>query len=185
MGLVDNAVKKLAETQMDRGRRGSPAGEASRRNFLNWLWAGLGGVVLLELGWIAAAYLRPLMRPAAGGEARLWFEAGPVGAFAAGTVSAFPRGRFYLARLADGGFLALSRRCTHLGCTVPWNAETGRFECPCHASVFDIRGAVLRAPAQRALGMHPLVIENNTIRVDTGRLVGRSGFRPEQVVYPK
>ena len=47
-----------------------------------------------------------------------------------GTVSAFPAGQFYLVRLKDGGFLALHRECTHLGCTVPWVAERARFACP-------------------------------------------------------
>ena len=41
--------------------------------------------------------------------------------------------------LEDGGFLALHRQCTHLGCTVPWVPARQAFVCPCHASAFDIR----------------------------------------------
>ncbi len=109
---------------------------------------------------------------------------GPVEGFKKTSVTAFARGHFYLCRLADGGFLALSRQCTHLGCTVPWDDEKKKFICPCHASAFDITGNVLSAPATRALDLFAVDIENNVVRVDTGRRIKRGGFRPEQVVYP-
>ena len=51
----------------------------------------------------------------------------------------------------NGGFLAMSRTCTHLGCTVPWVEDEGRFVCPCHSSVFDINGDVVDPPAFQAL----------------------------------
>jgi len=111
-------------------------------------------------------------------------EAGPVKDFLPGTVTAFPRGRFYLARLEDGGFLALSRRCTHLGCTVPWVAEEKRFLCPCHSSSFDIRGEIVRPPAPRALDLFLVKIENNVVMVDSGNPIKRSRFESEQVTYP-
>jgi len=94
-------------------------------------------------------------------------------------------GRFYLVRLADGGFLALSRKCTHLGCTVPWIAKENQFACPCHASAFDMAGDVISPPAPRALDMYAVSIENNTVQVDTGKPIKRSELKAEQVVYPK
>ena len=106
--------------------------------------------------------------------------AGPVERFSRKTVTAFPNGKFYLARLEDGGFLALDRTCTHLGCTVPWDAERGCFKCPCHASSFDITGAVLAPPAPRPLDLYPVRIENGIVKVDTGRRVRRSAFLSEQ-----
>ena len=96
-------------------------------------------------------------------------------------MTAFQRGRFYLARLADGGFLALSRTCTHLGCTVPWNAAEGRFVCPCHASSFDIHGEVSSPPAPRPLDFFQVRIENGIVKVDTTRRMRRSRFEPSQV----
>ena len=110
--------------------------------------------------------------------------AGPVDRFEVGTVTAFPAGKFYLSRIEDGGFLALSRRCTHLGCTVPWVAEEGRFICPCHASSFDLRGEVLSPPAPRALDLHPVRIENGVVKVDTATTVTRLAFAPSQVTRP-
>ncbi|MFC1826219.1 ubiquinol-cytochrome c reductase iron-sulfur subunit [Thermodesulfobacteriota bacterium] len=44
---------------------------------------------------------------------------------------------------------ALGMACTHLGCTL--NASPEGFACPCHGSVFNNRGAVLRGPADRPL----------------------------------
>jgi cytochrome b6-f complex iron-sulfur subunit len=81
--------------------------------------------------------------------------------------------------------LALSRKCTHLGCTLPWVEKENKFTCPCHASTFDITGKVISAPAPRALDIYPVIIENNIVKVDTGELLKRSEFRSEQVVYPK
>ena len=46
--------------------------------------------------------------------------------------------RVLLVEGADGGFLALSSRCTHLGCSVPWDEKARTFPCPCHASTFDL-----------------------------------------------
>lgn len=110
---------------------------------------------------------------------------GPVENFPPGSVTAFVRGRFYMARLADGGFLAISRQCTHLGCTVPWIEKEKRFACPCHASAFDITGQVINTPAQRALDLYPVFIENGIISVETQQTIRRNEFKKEQAVYPK
>ena len=88
-------------------------------------------------------------------------------------------------RLEDGGFLAISRKCTHLGCTVPWVEEDKRFACPCHGSTFDITGNVIQAPAPRALDLFPVTIENNVVKVNTGKRIKRSAFRASQVTYPR
>ncbi len=149
-----------------------------RRRFVAWLWALLTGALALELGWIAGSFFRPRGRTAAAGASL--FVAGPADTFAPGSVTAFPDGRFYLARLDDGGFLALDRTCTHLGCTVPWNPETARFDCPCHASSFDIAGEVLSPPAPRPLDLYTVRIENGVVKVDIGRRVRRSAFDPSQ-----
>jgi cytochrome b6-f complex iron-sulfur subunit len=145
------------------------------------LWTALGLAALVEVGWIVASFVRP--RRAAGGASADLIVAGRAEDFAPGTVTAFPAGRFYLVRLEDGGFLALHRECTHLGCTVPWRAETGRFECPCHASAFDMTGDVVSPPAPRPLDVLPLRVENGIVKVEAGRRLRRTAFRSDQVVY--
>lgn len=155
----------------------------TRRSFLGRIWLWLGGLALVEVAWISTAILRP-RRPKAGDEREEIVVAGPVDRFEVGSVTAFPVGKFYLTRSEDGGFLALSRRCTHLGCTVPWVAGEERFVCPCHASSFDLHGDVLSPPAPRALDLHPVRIENGVVKVDTGTTVTRTSYSPSQVTRP-
>ncbi len=149
-----------------------PQEQPTRRGFLGRLWLLLGGVALLEAAWVVAEFLKPRRRQPVADDAAV-FVAGPIERFQPGTVTAFPEGRFYLARLEQGGFLALNRECTHLGCTVPWVAEEGRFICPCHASSFDITGDVLSPPAPRPLDVFPVRIENDVVKVELGEPIRR------------
>jgi len=156
----------------------------SRRDFLTKIWWALGFVALLEFVGICISFLLPgksnVKRGAFGG----LIVAGPVDTFDPGSVTAFRNGKFYLARLVDGGFLAISLRCTHLGCTVPWVSQDNMFKCPCHASSFDITGEVVSSPATRALDIYPLTIENSIVTVDTGTKIKRQKFEISQVVRP-
>ena len=157
----------------------------SRRTFLNRIWALLGTLAVAELIVLVIHFFKP-RKPRSEASARdTIVVAGPADRFEPGTVTAFVRGKFYLARLEDGGFLAMSRTCTHLSCTVPWVAAENRFICPCHASEFDIRGNVINPPAPRALDLYAVRIENNVLRIDTAKLTRRSEFAPNQVTYPK
>jgi cytochrome b6-f complex iron-sulfur subunit len=158
-----------------------PPAPSPRRRILLRLWVGLGLASAVELGFVLASFLRPRRTQAADAGVVI---AGPLERFEPGSVTAFPTGRFYLVRLTDGGFLALDRQCTHLGCTVPWVPEAKRFQCPCHASAFDIRGAVLGPPAPRPLDLHPVRIENGIVKVDTQQRLRRDAFDPEQVTTP-
>jgi menaquinol-cytochrome c reductase iron-sulfur subunit len=47
--------------------------------------------------------------------------------------------------------IAISSRCTHVGCPVRWTSAAERFICPCHGSVFTIRGELTGGPAVRPL----------------------------------
>ncbi len=162
-----------------------PQAEPSRRSFLNILWVSLGFVALAEFIAVAFAFLRPHKSKARGENTDSIITAGAVERYTPNSVTAFVRGKFYLARLEDGGFLALSRTCTHLGCSVPWIEKEMKFSCPCHGSAFDITGNVIEAPAPRALDIYPITIENKIIQVDIRKPIKRSTFRVEQVVYPK
>jgi cytochrome b6-f complex iron-sulfur subunit len=156
-----------------------------RRSFLNTLWAFLGFAALAGLAWVVVGFFRPRKGRDREGRAGGMVPCGSADTFAADSVTAFPLGQFYLARVAEGGFLALSRKCTHLGCTVPWVEEKKQFACPCHASAYDITGNVVSGPASRALDLFPVFIENNVVMVDTRRTIRRSVFRREQLVFPE
>ena len=177
--MVD-AVKKNKKTHKTEVQ---PPHEPSRRAFLNKLWMGLGILALIEFFVLILAYLRPGRSRITTDSVAEVIEAGPVEKFTPHSVTAFIRGKFYLCRLEDGGFLAVSRKCTHLGCTVPWADKEKQFICPCHASVFDIRGEVISPPAPRPLDIYPVFIENNIVKVDTRKSIKRSAFRATQVAY--
>ena len=142
-----------------------------RRKFLSRLATLLGTLAVFEAGWIGASFFGRRRSSTSSNKMRAAHVAGPVERFEPGSVTAFRDGHFYLVRLQDGGFLALHRKCTHLGCTVPWNADEQRFTCPCHASAFDIRGDVLSAPATRPLEQFAVRIENGNVVVSTDKLI--------------
>jgi len=181
MAIELNGMTSSEPKKDDKTETGETDRLPSRRGFLNRLWIALGGLALVEVAWLVFAFLKPrkpVSRP--GGFGGI-IDCGLVDDFPPGTVTAFQRGHFYLSRMDDGGFLALSRKCTHLGCTVIWDSGKNLFECPCHASAFSPTGEVISKPAPRALDCHAITIENNFVRVDTGRRFKRQHFSPEQV----
>jgi len=57
-----------------------------------------------------------------------------------------------LLRNADGQYLAYSRKCAHLGCSVEFDQRQRCLNCPCHRGVYDSRtGNVLYGPPPRPL----------------------------------
>ncbi len=158
------------------------ADPVSRRDFFNKSWKWLGIIAAVEVtgmitGFMFSGKSKNVSTP------KQLLEAGPVDSFAVNSVSAFMGGRFYLTRQQDGGFIALSLRCTHLGCSIAWEESKKRFICPCHSSAFDISGEVLNPPAARALDYYPVMIENGIVKVDIGTLMERNSFRKDQLQY--
>jgi len=154
-----------------------------RRSFLKAAWGFLGVIAAGEFLWIISGFLRPRKKTSDAATTDHFVEAGKVGEFPLNSVTAFVRGRFYLSRLEDGGFLAISRKCTHLGCTVPWDDTEKKFICPCHASAFDMAGDVISPPAPRPLDIHPVTIENGTITVNIGKTIRRRSVDKTQLAY--
>lgn len=66
-------------------------------------------------------------------------------------------GSWAVHRDSDGVLHVVDAKCTHLGCTVAWNAFERSWDCPCHGSRFDVDGAVLEGPATQNLERHVLV----------------------------
>jgi cytochrome b6-f complex iron-sulfur subunit len=154
--------------------------QLSRRNFLRMGIGALSALALLEVGGASLLFMKPRSLE---GEFGGLVKAGPVDSFPSGSVVEFPDGRFFLVRSLEGGFLAVYRRCTHLGCSVNWEPDQNRFFCPCHASSFDLHGDVENPPAPRALDTFPVQITDGQVIVDTGRAQSRDTFTQEQLVY--
>ncbi len=111
------------------------------------------------------------------------FNAGSVSFFENNRMYPFTSGRFYLSKFEDGGLLAISIKCTHLGCMVQADSKTKGFNCPCHASKFDKHGEVLSPPATRALDIFPIVIKKGEVLVDTQHPIKRKKFELKQLTY--
>lgn len=90
------------------------------------------------------------------------------------------QGKFYISRLPEG-IMALYWKCTHLGCTVPWNEAEGQFHCPCHGSVFTRTGQNIAGPAPRPLDIMAVEVDGDQIIVDTSKITRRPVHRPEHV----
>ena len=157
--------------------------EKGRRSFLKRLWLALGLVATAELLWFIGSLLKPSRETHKSRPADTLRVIGSVDEFQAGSVTPDRVNRLYIVREADGGFLALSLTCPHLGCSVLWNEESRQFDCPCHSSAFDRRGIVLSSPAPRPLDYLPVIIEEGKVKVDMSSVTKRKKFEPDQVTY--
>jgi cytochrome b6-f complex iron-sulfur subunit len=147
---------------------GGPPEEAGvdRRRFLDYAWKGLALGLTVEAGWTTYDILKPQTSNAFGGVV----AAGSVSDYPPGTVRYYIDGRFYVAS-AGGALVALYQKCPHLGCRVPFCDSSGRFECPCHGSIYNIRGEYIQGPAPRGMDRFPIKIDGDRVLVDTGKVV--------------
>jgi cytochrome b6-f complex iron-sulfur subunit len=109
--------------------------------------------------------------------------AGSVEEFQKNSVTADRVNKYYLVRFEDGGFLALSLICSHLGCSVIWDKPKNQFLCPCHSSAFDRFGNVINSPAPRPLDFYNVIIESGKVKVDISQKKMRKRFEKNQVTY--
>jgi cytochrome b6-f complex iron-sulfur subunit len=153
----------------------------SRRTLLRF--AGWGTLLALVGQWLAGfgIFFWPKKVGAFGGE----ILGGAVDEFKVGDVKMIQAGKCYVSRVPEG-FLALFWKCPHLGCTVPWKpddptmddiAGKGRFNCPCHGSLYDRYGNIIAGPAPRPMFMFPLQIRDGKVYVTTNPTQAESTAR--------
>ncbi|MBW4666151.1 MAG: ubiquinol-cytochrome c reductase iron-sulfur subunit [Cyanomargarita calcarea GSE-NOS-MK-12-04C] len=65
----------------------------------------------------------------------------------------------------NNNLIAVNPTCTHLGCTVDWEAKENIFLCPCHASEFAADGKVINGLATKPLSTYKTKIEGNIVMV--------------------
>ena len=65
----------------------------------------------------------------------------------------------------DGQITVYSPICPHLGCGYRWERQDRLFKCPCHGSVYDMKGNVKAGPAPRPLDTLPSKVENGELLV--------------------
>lgn len=105
-----------------------------------------------------------------------------------GSVTSVERGDFYLVRLEDGTFIALSWVDSHSDCTIPWRqafvlqdpqtrrTQVGWFRDPCHGSTYRMNGERVLGPAPRDMDQYPVQLVGNRVEVTTAAHL--CGFAP-------
>jgi menaquinol-cytochrome c reductase iron-sulfur subunit len=62
-------------------------------------------------------------------------------------------------------YIAISTRCTHLGCPVRYVQASARFICPCHGGVYGVDGEVVGGPPVRPLDRFETRLEGDRVLV--------------------
>ncbi len=147
-----------------------------RRRFLEtgaWTAMGAVGITLLGTGG------RFIVGDALKAQAAQWVSLGAVADLAAGQVhkttynlrrkdawrTVEEKGLLYVFSQDGATYTALSAICTHLGCNVHFEEETGGFRCPCHDAHFNQAGEVVSGPPRRALAQLDTKLENGELLV--------------------
>ncbi len=168
--------KQETQAQADAGE------QLTRRSFLKASLGVLSAAAVVELGGGVLLYLQARSKEAIVGG---MVDAGAVESFPVGSVSEYAEEGFYLVRDEAGRFLAVHRRCPHLGCNVIWQPEQKQFICPCHASSFDQYGQFESPPVPRPLDIFEIDITDGQVWVNTARVHSRQQFEPGQLTVPQ
>ncbi len=144
-----------------------------RRSLLTWGAAGFAAL-WAAVGVSLAAVLR-FLTPSVFYEPPQAFKIGSPADFAFGPPTFLAENKIYVFRDRQRGFAAASAVCTHLGCTIAYFQDDGRFHCPCHGSIFGADGAVQHGPAPRPLQWFEVTLaRDGQLRVDKDRVVPAS-----------
>jgi cytochrome b6-f complex iron-sulfur subunit len=155
----------------------------SRREFLNYVWAGSLAIFMAASGGAMLAFAMPRFKEGEFG-----------GTFTVGTVAEklpapdsppvnYPDLKFWLVNIgpteaAKGGgvegLVALYKVCVHLGCLYAWVDSTVRFECPCHGSKYQEDGTYIEGPAPRDLDRFRVVITDGQGTLVTETVTSKS-----------
>ena len=138
----------------------------SRRNLLLRGWKLGGAFLAAAAGWTIYESLRPLASATSGGTINL----GNPSRYPPDSATYVPQGRLFVANTGTVIY-ALSQKCPHLGCRVPYCDSSGWFECPCHGSKYDIGGEWIEGPAPRGMDRFDLKLVAGNLIADTATVI--------------
>jgi len=158
------------------GAPSAPVTSPGRRRLLERAVYALGG---LFAAVVAAPLLGPVIAPVLRRRAPRYYSLGKIEQFPDGalTPATFEvvtmdgwrevrETRKVYVRRAGDAFIVFSITCTHLGCSVRWDAVTQRFRCPCHGGVYDAEGRVVSGPPPHALPRYATVVSRGEVIVE-------------------
>lgn len=157
-----------------------------RRQFLKW-GMGLGMLgVLTGFTTASLAFIWPNLRGGFGAQIPLGDQETVLGEIDANEGRfEFPEARSLIVKYdasmdADGQYaeitnqtsiMALYQKCVHLGCKVPWCAESQWWECPCHGSKYNRWGEWQEGPAPRGLDRFAVEEVEGQVVIDTSTVI--------------
>lgn len=150
--------------------------DMTRRKFLTWMTALMGGAVAAVLGGSGAAYV---LSPAWRKKQEEWVEVASLGAVPDGVPTKVDyvkrkmdgwmtiegKSSVWILKQKTGELTAFDPKCTHLGCPYRWDQEKEAFLCPCHTAVFSKSGEVVSGPPPRPLDRFPVKVEKGVILI--------------------
>ena len=158
----------------------------TRRQFLRW-GMGLGWLgVLTGFGAASLAFLWPNLRGGFGAQIPAGTQDSILSEIEANQGRfEFPEARSLIVRYdagmdPDGQYaditnqtsvMALYQKCVHLGCKVPWCADSQWWECPCHGSKYNRWGEWQEGPAPRGLDRFVVEEVEGQIVIDTSTII--------------
>ncbi len=153
----------------------------SRRDFLRRGWKVGGGLLAIAAGWTGYESLRPLASAASGAT----IDLGSPSTYPAESATYLSQGRLFVANTGTEIF-ALSQKCPHLGCRVPFCDSSGQFECPCHGSKYNIGGEWIEGPAPRGMDRFALTVNpgTGTLVADTSKVIAGPGRGAKRFTRP-
>jgi len=121
-----------------------------RRNVIRWL---LGGGVTASVASFLYPVLRFVMPPAVPEAAVNEVNAGNAQDLKPNSARMVKWGSrpVLLIRLSEAEWKAFSAICTHLDCTVQYQADRHQIWCACHNGLYDLNGRVVSGPPPRPL----------------------------------
>jgi len=136
----------------------------NRRSFVNVL---LGGTLLGAAASLLYPVIRYLLPPRQAEATANEVTAAKTGELAPNTAKIFKFGSSpaILVNTAQGELRAFAATCTHLSCTVFYEASTESLFCPCHNGRFDLAGHVLGGPPPAPLETYEVAVVGQDIVV--------------------
>ncbi len=136
----------------------------NRRRFVNVFF---GGSFLATVGAFLYPVVRYLLPPKQAEAVTKKVVAAKVGDLPPNAAKIFKFGSVpgMLINTADGKLLAFSATCTHLTCTVTYQADTATMYCPCHNGRFDLAGNVISGPPPAPLEAYQVDVVGEDIVV--------------------
>lgn len=135
-----------------------------RRSFVNYFLGGSLGATVLAFLYPVIRYLLP---PAQAEAVQKRMAAAKVGELVPNSSKIFKFGATpaVLVNTSEGQLVALTAVCTHLTCTVRYEAESGTLFCPCHNGRFDLAGNVISGPPPAPLETYKVEVVGEDIFV--------------------